>query len=254
MKKIKKLAIVVSIVNIFTLNLIKPDNRIVIYLKNAPQKAITLVEQDAQKEKLIKKIEKLNQKTPSQINNKFLKGELRKILQPNLNGFIALYAGYMDYSNANGLISFPLRHTEPKIYVAITPRINLVKLKENTISHAEYVLDDENVKTEIYKFEKKKDNKGHSFWHSEKQNILDKKINSLTVVILSKPNNFYVALGDFLSNDSKQIVLNDNIYVLGKNAQREILLNTLDIKRFFEPIDLQERKIGEVKQEMIMNT
>lgn len=253
MKKIKKLAILLSIANIFTLNLIKPDNRIVIYLKNVPQSAINLTEQDIQKDKLIQKIEKLNQKTPSQINNKFLKGELRKILKPNLNGFIALYAGYMDYSNANGLITFPLRHTEPKLYVAITPQINLIRLKENTISHAEYI-DNPNIKTDIYKFEKKKDNKGNSFWHSEKQTIPnDKRVNPLTVVILSKPNNFYVSTGDFLSNDSKQIVLYNNIYVLGKQAQREILLNTLDIKRFFEPIDLEERKVGLIKQEMIMN-
>ncbi len=255
MKNTKILLIIVTIVNFLTLTNLKPDNRIIIYLKHASNRALTLVEQDAIKEKLINKIDNLNSKTPSQINNKLLKRELKKYLKPSLDGFISLYSGYMDYSNPDGLISFPLRHTESKIYVAITPQINLVRLKDNTISHAEYVTGNENIKTEIYKFEKKQNNKGMYFWRAEKQTIPNnKKINPLTLVLLSKPKNIYVATGDFLSNDSKQIVLSNNIYVLGNTDKNSILLNTLDIKRYFEPIEFNERKVGNIEQEMISNT
>lgn len=254
MKNKKILFSIITIINFLALINLKADNRIIIYLKNAPQKALTLVEQEAEKEKLIKKINKLNKKAPSRVNNKFLNSELQKLLKPNLEGFIALYSGYMDYSNTDGLISFPLRHTDDKLYVAITPKINLVKIKDQTISHAEYITD-QKIKTEIYKFEKKQDNKGNFFWQSTKQTVPNnKRINPLTVVILSKPKNFYVTIGDFLSNDSKQVVLNENIYVLGATDKNAILLNTLDIKKFFDPIELEKRKVGEVEQEMIFNT
>ena len=255
MKNTKILLIIVTVVNFLTLIDLKPDNRIIIYLKHAPERALTLVEQEAINEKLINKVDNLNSKTPSQVNNKLLKRELKKIFKPRLDGFIALYSGYMDYSNTDGLISFPLRHTEPKIYIAITPQINLVRLKENTISHAEYITNNENIKTEIYKFEKKQDNKGMYFWHAKKQTIPDdKKINPLTLVILSKPKNIYTSTGDFLSNDSKQIVLNNNVYVLGNTDKDAILLNTLDIKKYFEPIEFEKRKVGDIEQKMISNS
>jgi len=250
--KFLSLLFVILSFSLVTPNLLNGDNRIVISLKHAPAKVLTLVEQEFLKEKTLKKMNNLDRKTPSQINNKFLKGKIKKLLKPALTGFIALYSGFMDYSNSDGLISFPLRHLEPKIYLAFTTRINLVKARGVTISHKEYVKDPK-FETAIYLFEKKQNDKGRFFWQVSKQPVpTDKRINPLTVVILTKPKNFYVPFEDFLSTDSKQIVL-PSIYVLDDSSKKEILLNSLDIKRFFEPIEVEERTVNEIIQQMISN-
>ena len=77
-------------------------------------------------------------------------------LTPKLSGFIAIYAGFMDISDRDGLISFPLRHVSPKINVAVTEQINLIKVKENTISHREF-LPQNQVPSKLYSFERKED-------------------------------------------------------------------------------------------------
>jgi hypothetical protein len=229
------------------------DNRIVFYLKKAPEQAFRLAKLDLEREKGLKKLENLSNKTPVQISNKLVKNEMKKHLGPNVDGFIALYAGYIDYSDSNGLISFPLRHVSPKLYLVVTREVNLIKVKGNTISNL--ALGSEKIPAKIYLFEKKEDKNKQFFWQVTEQKVPeDRQINKLSVVLLTNPKNIYVALGDFWSNDSKHIVLPSNIYVVGLGGNNKILLNSLDIKRYFEPIEFEDQKVSDVlSKKMIIN-
>lgn len=240
---------------VLTFNIfLNADNRIVFYLQDPPPQAIELAEMDVTKEKGLKKLSKIDQKTPGQISRKLVKYQMKQHLTPKLGGFMSFYSGYLDYSNDNGLIAFPLRHTEPKLYLVITPHFKLVKSKGETISHLEFG-DKKTAPSQIYLFEKKVDKNKQFFWKvSEQEMPEDNIINPISVILLTKPKNIYIAKGDFISNDSKHIVLPENIYVVGTIGNNKALLNSVDIKRFFEPIELEEQNVNSlISKKMIIN-
>ncbi|MFC1894666.1 hypothetical protein ACFLYH_01820 [Candidatus Dependentiae bacterium] len=239
---------------IVSITLLNADNQIVLYLQKPPEPVLNQVQMELAREKGIKKIEGLKQKTPSQISKKLLKHEIKANLIPKLNGFISLYSGYIDYSNPDGLISFPLCHISPKIYLVITPRINLINVKANTISHKEFSKSSK-IPKEIYLFEKKQDKNKNFFWRVNKQNVpLNNRLNPLSLVLLTKPKNIYVAQGDFLTNNSKHIIFPENIYIVGNVDNTSILLNTIAVNRYFNPIKYKEDKISDILyRKMISN-
>lgn len=255
----KKLIILSTLI---CMSFLYSDTKILFYLNPAPIEISEWIKSNIKKENkkskeifnAIEKIKKLDEKTPAQISKKLLKNEYKKFLHPTLGGFLAIYGGYIDYSDLNGQISFPLRHTKSKLYLIITPNIKLIKVKGNTISHKE--LDkSEKENTQIYLFEKKEDKNNQFYWHVSKQETTnDKIINPLSVVILTKPKNLYVSTGDFISNDNKQLILPKNIYVINNNQNSKILLNFMNIKNFFEPIEIEDKKISDILfQKMITN-
>ncbi|MFA5075443.1 MAG: hypothetical protein WC436_05075 [Candidatus Babeliales bacterium] len=233
-------------------NLGAADNRIIIRLNPVPEQIIDSVHEKILKDLQEQKLASMKHKTPSQISQKPLKNLLKNFL-PDLSGFIAIYKGYMDYSTKKGFISFPLRQASPKLYLAITPRVELIKIKGNTISHQKYM---QNTPTKIYLFEKKQDKNKQFFWQVNEQKLPKNNIvNSLTVVLLTKPKNLYVVQGDFMSNKSGHLILPNNIYILDNLNNNKILLNSLNAKRYFETIKYNEKKILEknIYQKMISN-
>ena len=269
MKKIIILSTLISVSFLYS------DTRILFYLNPAPAQInewvknnteSQLVESQLIESRLLKKenakiekINKIDKKTPGEVSQKLLKNEYKKYLSPKLGGFLALYGGYVDYSNIDGQVSFPLRHDQSKMYLVITPKIELIKVKGNTISHKEFD-PEEKKNTQVYLFEKKEDKDKKFYWQVSKQetseetfNVTEEKIiNPLSVVLLTKPKNIFVATGDFMSNDNKQLVLPTNIYVLSNNQNSKILLNFMNIKNYFEPIEIEDKKVSDVLFEKII--
>jgi hypothetical protein len=230
---------------------LQADNRIIVYLQHAPDKVISQAEQEAKDTSLATKIASLETKTPGKLGYSMFKNSLRAYFKPQLSGFVGIYGGYLDISDPNGLLSYPLRHTTPKIYVAITPTIHMVDIKGNTFSHREFVLGEP---VSYYSFEMKEDEKKNSFWDVKEIPVpADKKINPITLVILSNPKNIYIPKGQFIITPNVQLVL-PSIYVVGRNNNDAALLNMLDIRRYFEPIKFEEKKATDLSfQKMITN-
>ena len=233
---------------IFFINL-NADDRIIIYLKEAPTNIINQALAETKKE--ITPI-KDKQAIPSKTVKKQINGSKTWFI-PKLSGFVAIYAGFMDISDRDGLISFPLRHVSPKLNVAITEKINLIKVKDNTIAHREF-LPANQAQTKLYNFERKEDidpkdpNKKTQYWSVKEIPLpADNIINPLTLVIFSKPSNIYVPVGDFMTVESSHLVLPE-IYVIGNKGQSDILFQTLDISRYFEPIINEREKIDDKKK------
>lgn len=246
---ILKLILLFSIIRATSLS---ADNRIILYLKNAPTNIINQAISEAHKESL-----PLTNATPGKISKKHIREKMKKILTPKLSGFLAIYGGYIDISDPDGLISFPLRHATPKIYIAITEEIKLIKVKENTISHREFISQDKD-KTKLYSFEQKEDIDPKNptsktlYWHVQEIQIpADNKINPLTLVIFSKPSNIYIATGDFITNESSHLILPE-IYVIQNTNLERIIFQTLDIRKHFEPINTEDKKIDDKKSESLI--
>jgi len=229
------------------------DNRIILYLKHAPDQVLSDVEKEIKTSNLSQKIEQMEQQTPGTNSQKIMKYSLKTQLKPLLSGFAAIYGGYLDISDHDGLLSFPLRHSTPKIYIAITPKINLVNVKENTFSHREFIATAD-CPTSLYLFERKVDEKQNSYWDVKRQDIpADKKVNPLTIVILTTPGNLYVPEGHFFATDNAQLVLSD-IYVIGRAQNEDAVLQSLDLSRFFEPITSEQKKATDnLMQKLITN-
>ncbi len=248
MKNMKMLImLLILLVSLIASNLFG-DNRIVMYLKHAPEEIIQTSIAEAKSQNLL---DKIDEKTPGSVNHKLMKGALRDYFTPKLSGFTAIYGGYMDISNQDGLLMFPLRHATPKIYLAISPSIELVKVQGETISHREFVLNEE---SKLYLCERKTDEKKNIFWHVSEEKIPnDRKINPITMVLLAKTKNIFVPTGDFLAAESSHLVLPD-IHVIGSFDQEKILLQAIDLKRYFEKITEDEKKTSDNSlQKMVSN-
>lgn len=218
------------------------DTRIVLALRHAPESVIDQAVNQAKEQNILGAFNKFEQRPPSKLSRKLVKGQ-SSCFKPPLSGFMALYAGYITSSDANGILSFPLRHAAPKVYLAITNQIGLIKVQNNTISHKEYLPKQADV--QLYLFEKKNDPQGASYWHITEESLpATNKINPLTVVLITKPKNIVVAPGDYMTTPGIQLVLPE-IYVVGNNDIVDTTLKSLDYKYFFERITTQEKKVSD---------
>jgi hypothetical protein len=229
------------------------DNRIVIPLKHLPEEEQLKIIKKYKKSGLNKKLEKFERKTPGQVSKKLFKNRLKKYLTPKLSGFTAVYAGYMDVSDPDGYISFPMRHEGESLSVAVTPEIKMAYVKGHTFSHKEFILDGKNP-LEIYTFEKKEDEDNQLFWKITKAEMpQEPKIKSTTLIILTKPKNLFVLEGDRMTVKNVQLVL-PSIYVIGSEGKEQTLLRLIDVKRYFENIKVEKKRATDSSiQRMIVN-
>lgn len=219
------------------------DTRIILALHHAPADIIDQAVKQADEQNILRPFAKFEERPPSKLSRKMVKGEYAAYFKPALGGFMALYAGYITCSDQNGIISFPLRHSAPKIYLAITNVIKLIKVRDNTVSHREY--SPQEAPVQLYLFEKKQELDGQVYWSIKEEKVPENnKINPLTLVILTKPKNIVVAPGDYLTNGGIQLILPE-VYVVGNGGVVQTILKSLDYKNFFEGIKVEEKKVSD---------
>lgn len=248
----KHLFYLLCVVALGTVQRIMADAVVVTYLELPPKEAMSVIEEGLEPHKVVQALESyVDKQLPSKIATKAAQGSLRKDGVLQQSGFLALYGGYSDYSDNDGRIAFPLRHTTPKLYLVITPKIKLETIKGNTVSHPTFALD-KGAPVKMYLFEKKQDNHKNYFWHVSEQPVPpDYKINPISMVILTNPANIYVPLGDFMANDSPQMTL-PSLYVVGLQGNDRSVLAALDMMYNFEPVTTSLQKAGEVKNQNLL--
>jgi len=224
---------------------VRSDNRIVVYLKHAPRELIKSIESSPEAATLFKQ-------TPGQQATALLQAQVPGLLKPGLGGVAAVYGGYFNISSKDGLISFPLRHTPQKLYVAITPLIHLVRVKGNTFSHRSYAA--EPTPVALYALEMKKDEKQRTYWEVKKEALpKDRIINPLTLVLMTPPANVIIPEGEFLATENPQLILPD-IMLISREGNDECLLKAMDLRQYFESITVETKKASETStQHMIKN-
>jgi hypothetical protein len=229
------------------------DNRIILYLQHAPESIIQQAEQEAQKSKIAGSVNEFEKKSPGDASQSMVQNSLRSFAKPALSGIVAIYGGYMDISDPDGLISFPLRHVSQKVYVAITSQIKMINIKGETYAHREYYFEEKNP-IQIFSFIRGKDAKGLSFWDVKEEKIPDdKKINPLTIVLLTNPSNIVVSQGSFMATENIQLILPQVLNVVNRESTPASLLNSLDIRRYFEPVTFDQKKATDVSLQKMIN-
>ncbi|MFC1854461.1 hypothetical protein ACFLY6_01170 [Candidatus Dependentiae bacterium] len=203
------------------------DSRLIARLTPAPAKALLLASKEFKDKE---------------------KKEVPKLPTRKLGGLLTFYGGYYDYSNKDGSINYPLRHEAKKIYVVVTPRIEVAKLHKETVSHIK--ADGEKMpnlkntkisipkdkKSKIYLLEKVKNDEDLWTWKvSEKQLPENRRLSRISLIIISETENIFVPTGSFLSQESEHLIL-PQIHVLGRKKTDSHILENIDSTKYFEPI------------------
>ena len=234
-----------------TTNIIKA-HIITTYLEQPPYEVIQSIRKEYLNNKIPGKLRSFGRQLPVQLAQKSLKRSLKLDL-PRLSGFIALYQGYVDYSNKDGQITLPLKHSEQKITLVLSPSINMKKTFGVTISHVELILPEHPVKVKMYTLERKKDKNDVTFWNIKETSLpKDKKLGPEALVLLTKPQNIFVPLGDIIATESPNFIL-PSFYVVGDIEKKQSMFDFLDIKRFFETVATETKDEKLVKQQLIIN-
>jgi hypothetical protein len=161
-----------------------------------------------------------------------------------VSGFMTIYGGYYDFSDKDGTISFPLRHESPKSYIVITPRVEMIKLLKETISHQKVgpapvsreISIPSKSGAKIYLLEKLKNKDNSLYWSVTEQPIPEnRKISKIAITILTNPDNIFVPTGNFFISEKDHMVL-PAIHVVGRKGVARSISNNIEITRYFEPI------------------
>lgn len=177
---------------------------------------------------------------PFDVNRLSHPGKLvRHMLQNTCNaqtpvGILATYYGFISLSDADGEISFPLKHASPALTLVVTTAISPSIMHGNTISHWEL---DPTKPCEIYSFERIHDvEKNIMFWHVKPAEPLpDCKIPLDALIIIAEPEYVYIPTGISLAQQGTNIVLPDIYIKYGINKIKSDLY-WLNIIHFFGPL------------------
>ena len=219
----------------------QPAANILLYLQPAPYDITSDIKED-----VVAEIEALTQRQPSHLSAKILEGSLAHFAPPAVGGFLSVYNGYGDFSNTDGLLTFPLRHLPAsKLYLLVTPDIELVRAQGNTVAHAQLPQSARGGAVR-YQFEKTKDSNGTDFWHVSQVDLpASGRITGRTLTLVTDPRNIAVIEGSFRAHPSGHMLLPRTIYVVGARQQMRLLLSALDLLRFHEPVEFAREVLGE---------
>jgi len=162
-----------------------------------------------------------------------------EILQAQINaytqrGIIATYHGYTTFSDHNGEIRFPRKHTSDDMFYVVTRSIQPVMGQGETVQHFTITKPDE---ARMYYLERKQDEQQAStYWDVRELDVTqDRKVPASAMVIFSHPEHIIVPVGTFATIDDGNLILPD-MYVtkdmpIGPNA-----LAFLRVNKYFAPV------------------
>lgn len=232
------------------------DTQLVLYFTHLPESEIAAVKTELKKDPSVVDVlgaDASKAETPGEFVTNQLEQTMRQFLTPKLSGFPLLYAGYTTITDGNGLATFPLRHAQQKLYIAVTPDIKMIHVKGTSFSHTEYSAD-MNVPLALYKLEKSEDDKKQMFWKISKIEKPDNnRINPITVVILSHPENIYIPEGSVMATPGEQMVI-PPIRVVGNQDKDLVNLRTLDITQHFEKVQIKAKRANDNTVQKITTT
>lgn len=232
------------------------DTQLVLYFTHLPQSEIATIKDEIKKDNSAGTTLGTNAATadtPGEFVTNQIEQTMKQFLTPKLSGFPLLYAGYTTITDANGLATFPLRHAQQKLYVAVTPDIKMIHVKGSSFSHTEYA-PDMTVPLALYKLEKSEDEKKQALWKVSKIDKPDNnRINPITVVILTHPDNIFITEGSIMATPGEQMVI-PPIRVVGNQDKDLVNLRLLDITPHFEKVQIKGKRANDNTVQKIVTT
>lgn len=204
---------------------LKADNLITLFLKPYPY-----LENTPQTQEMVEKLGRPWKASSSGVRSAF----------PLISGIGATYGGYLTFSDTIGQISFPRKHTAPKLYILITPRLTPIMIAHLTIHHWEL---EEGTPAAMYQMELKQDPTTELyFWETTNADLpKNKRVPREAIVLFTNPKHIYIPTGITITEKSANLVL-PSVYV---KRGIKIFVNTLyllNIKGFFGPERILQQK------------
>jgi hypothetical protein len=179
-------------------------------------------------------------KSPEQIKDKMDKpGKINRMLGKEyiwkslggVPGIFSTYAGFLQMSDLDGQMIFPLKQNKPFLYLTITQRITPIIRSGNTISHFEF---ESGTPTAFYSIEQKKDPETKlMFWDVQRALLPnDNHIPLETIVIFANPCYILVPEGITLTPESPNWTL-PTLYVKKGIALADNALYVLNLSQYF---------------------
>ena len=232
------------------------DTQLMLYFTHLPQAELATIKEELKKDATLGATlgtEAATADTPGEFVTNQIEQSMKQYLTPKLSGFPLLYAGYTTLTDADGLATFPLRHAQQKLYVAITPDIKMIHVRGSSFSHTEYS-PDMTVPLSLYKLEKSEDDKKQALWKVTKIDKPDNnRINPITMVILTHPENIFIAEGSIMATPGEQMVI-PPIRVVGNQDKDLVSLRLLDITQHFEKVQIKGKRANDNTVQKITTT
>ncbi len=169
--------------------------------------------------------------TDQDLQNAILKSQIDRFTK---RGIIATYHGYVTFSDQNGQLLFPRKHTSDDIFYVVTRNIRPV------ISHGETVRSFiiENPKqTRMYYLQRKQNEKQNiTYWEVKEIEVTDEQhIPPSSMIIFSNPDHIIVPTGTFTTIDGGNLLLPD-LYIKKGIPIGPNVLAFLPLSKYFAPV------------------
>jgi hypothetical protein len=156
-----------------------------------------------------------------------------------ISGLLVTYGGYITSSNYNGQVILPRKHQKPVVTILVTAEMIPVSLFENTILHWNLI---PGVPASMYSCAQKYDDKTEKYYWETQEVPLpeDNRIPLAAIVIVAKPKNIVVTIGDVPTKETANFVLPDIYVKKGINIVKNSSY-MLTVRHLFKPIAIEEK-------------
>jgi hypothetical protein len=174
-------------------------------------------------------------KIDQSLNRAFLASRLTPIMS---HGIYALYGGFFTYSDYEGQIVIPRKHSEDTLTLIITPRITPVIIQGNTVHH---FITDETSPAKWYSFERvkrsqvTKDNLPALWKVTKMVPPANRIIPPYALVLLEEPDLIEVQEQEIPTTATANLILPD-LYIDPDTSTAYSALNFLKISNYFAPL------------------
>ncbi len=182
-------------------------------------------------EKAQKMVDNLDR--PHKIEQYKLEGQFDH--QPKV-GIMATYAGFLDVSNVNGLLTFPRKHTEAEILLVITTEMEPEFMFGTTIHHWRLK---ESEPQAFFKIVRDYDKDSETFfWNTTEATAPENNILPAdSLVIFARPKDVYIPTG-ITPTDNRENLTLPSVYIKKGADVIDNALFVLRISSFLRPIEI----------------
>lgn len=156
-------------------------------------------------------------------------------------GIFATYGGFLQSADVDDQITFPRKHTNPVLYIVVTPQITPVLMFALTMHHLEF---DRSQKIAFYKAERKPspENPKNLIWQITPEELpQNNRIPLESIVIFAKPSYIHVPTGIIPTLNNPNLLLPDIYVKKGINVVSNAFY-VLTISNFFRPVEIGYKK------------
>lgn len=171
-------------------------------------------------------------KTTQELQDKIFEAQIERFTR---RGVLATYHGYVTFSDQNGQILFPRKHTRDDMFYVVTRKVRPVITYGETVQH--FTIDNAEA-TRMYYLKRMQDEDNNvTYWDvSELEVKAGQHIPPSAMIIFSNPEHIIVPTGIFKTIDGGSLLLPD-LYIKKGIPIGPNVLAFLPLNKYFTPVN-----------------